>query len=57
MDTRPLWLKGHRGATVIPGENSEREGQPGMNPGWLSISCLLTKEPRFEVIPPTSRPN
>lgn len=37
------------GATVIPGENSEREGQPGMNPGLLSVRCLLTKEPGFTV--------
>lgn len=43
MDTQPLWLKDHLGATVMPGENGE-----GMNPGLLSMRCLLTKEPRFK---------
>lgn len=45
MDTQPPWLKGHMGNTVIPGENNEGEGQPGL----LSVRCLLTKEPRFKV--------
>lgn len=49
MDTQPLWLKGHMGTTGIPGENNERAGQPGLNPGLLSVGCLLTKELRSKV--------
>lgn len=48
MDTQPLWLKGHMGITLIPGENNQGEEQPGMSPGLPSMGYLLTKEPRFK---------
>lgn len=41
----PLWLKDHMGATVIPGENSERVGQPRRKPGLLQG---VTSSPRSQ---------